>query len=414
MLKKTIVALVLTNVFYFLHSGNGMLPLGFSIKSLGMGGVITALPQDSLVAAYNPAGMNALENRLDLGTKCIIPPRGYHYTGSPLYKENSVKSNKNFFFSPVAGFNLHITQRSSIGASFYVNGINSEYPKNNPAFGTSKLKADIRHYFFAPTYAYTLGYNQHLGFSVVLSSQSINIKGFENFDNSVFSQYPDHVTNNGSDKLFGAGFKIGWYGTLFNILKLGAAYTTKIYTQKTKKYKGILTNKGTTDFPAYVTTGAALDCKRLVLGFDYLMIFYENVSSLGNSIAQIGLPIDPTDIIHKLGSKNGPGFGWRNLSVYKWGAAYALNESITARAGFSLSKSPYPALDIDLNIIGTAIVKNHLTIGFTYNINNHHELDFAYVYGMYATKKGESLLGLGTVKHHEMQHIAGINYGVKF
>lgn len=46
---------------------NGYFQHGYGIKSQGMGGVGIALPQDSLTAAINPAGMGLIGNRYDFG-----------------------------------------------------------------------------------------------------------------------------------------------------------------------------------------------------------------------------------------------------------------------------------------------------------------------------------------------------------
>ena len=253
-----------------------------------------------------------------------------------------------------------------------------------------------------------------MGVSVLLAGQSIKLNGFERLANSVFSEFPDEVSNNGTERVYGAGVRFGWYGTLFNYFKFGAAYATKIFSQKSKKYNGLIADAGCVNIPAVFNAGAAFECKCIAVAFDYELIFYNDVVTLGNSIAQLGLPIDPTDIINKFGSKNGPGFGWRNLSVYKWGIAYTFKECMIARTGFSVSKVPYPPLEIDFNILGTAVTKDHVTFGFTYTKNEKHDFDVAYAYGIYNTRKGESQLGLGTVKHHQMQHILGFNYGYKF
>jgi long-chain fatty acid transport protein len=45
---------------------NGYFAHGIGTKSKAMAGVATALPQDSLVSATNPAGMAFVGNRLDV------------------------------------------------------------------------------------------------------------------------------------------------------------------------------------------------------------------------------------------------------------------------------------------------------------------------------------------------------------
>jgi long-chain fatty acid transport protein len=57
---------------------NGYFAHGWGTKSKAMAGVATALPQDTLVTATNPAGMAFMGNRLDLGVSFFNPSdRGY-------------------------------------------------------------------------------------------------------------------------------------------------------------------------------------------------------------------------------------------------------------------------------------------------------------------------------------------------
>src|SRR3546814_6260092 len=54
---------------------NGYFAHGYGVKSQGMAGVGYALPQDGLASAFNPAGIAALEDRLDLGATGFFPRR---------------------------------------------------------------------------------------------------------------------------------------------------------------------------------------------------------------------------------------------------------------------------------------------------------------------------------------------------
>ena len=54
----------------------GTFPHGYGVKSEGMGGVVIALPQDSLAGASNPAGMVAVGDRLDVGAAFLKADNG--------------------------------------------------------------------------------------------------------------------------------------------------------------------------------------------------------------------------------------------------------------------------------------------------------------------------------------------------
>jgi long-chain fatty acid transport protein len=51
------------------HATNGYLSHGYGTRTKGTAGVAAALPQDALVIAANPAGLIALEDRIDIGVE---------------------------------------------------------------------------------------------------------------------------------------------------------------------------------------------------------------------------------------------------------------------------------------------------------------------------------------------------------
>jgi len=89
-----LIVLATTDAFatdgYFAH--------GYGMKSLGMGGVAIALPQDALASASNPAGMGLIGDRLDFGLTWFKPTRESEIVGNGgpgndgKYKGNETKS----------------------------------------------------------------------------------------------------------------------------------------------------------------------------------------------------------------------------------------------------------------------------------------------------------------------------------
>ena len=55
---------------------------------------------------------------------------------------------------------------------------------------------------------------------------------------------------------------------------------------------------------------------------DYKRIFYSDVASVG----------DPSTNNAQFGASNGPGFGWRDINVYKIGAEWRYDPRWTLRA----------------------------------------------------------------------------------
>jgi long-chain fatty acid transport protein len=135
---------------------NGYFAYGFGTTAKGMAGVATALPQDSLVSATNPAGMVFLGDRLDVGLSFFNPsPRGFEANPDfataipncpgclpPAFIEpGEFESENDWFFIPSFGYNRMLDEKSSIGISIGGNGgMNTEY--DIPVCSSSSL--DLR------------------------------------------------------------------------------------------------------------------------------------------------------------------------------------------------------------------------------------------------------------------------------
>jgi long-chain fatty acid transport protein len=116
-----------------------------------MAGVATALPQDTLVSATNPAGMAFVGNSLDVGVAFFNPsPRGYeansdfatgpypggpsNFPAGPFVTPGSYDSDNDWFAIPSIGYNRELDSRSTIGISIYGNGgMNTNY-KDRPVW----------------------------------------------------------------------------------------------------------------------------------------------------------------------------------------------------------------------------------------------------------------------------------------
>jgi long-chain fatty acid transport protein len=130
---------------------NGYFGHGWGTKSKAMAGVATALPQDSLVTATNPAGMAFVGQRFDLGVSFFSPSdRGYEansdyatqmvpataggqnfnveFPAGPFVEPGQYDSDSDWFLIPSLGYNHQLTSDSTIGIAIYGNGgMNTDY-----------------------------------------------------------------------------------------------------------------------------------------------------------------------------------------------------------------------------------------------------------------------------------------------
>ncbi|MDT8310650.1 MAG: outer membrane protein transport protein, partial [Methylophaga sp.] len=265
---------------------NGYLPHGYGIRAQGMGGAGLALPQDTIAAASNPAGMALIGDRIDLGLSWFRPQREATISGSPLPPVNGkfdADKTENFLI-PEFGYNRKITSDFSLGVSVYGHGgMNTDYDRPIPLLGNSRPGVDLAQLFVAPTIAWQITPKHSLGLAVNFAYQRFEAKGLQNFDNPAFTKHPGKVTNNGHDSSIGAGIHLGWIGQISDSVSVGAAYQSKTYMSEFDDYKGLFADDGDFDIPAHYGVGIAIKATpKLTVVADVERIFYSDVNSVGN------------------------------------------------------------------------------------------------------------------------------------
>jgi long-chain fatty acid transport protein len=403
---------------------DGYFSQGYGVKSQGMGGVGIALPQDALASASNPAGMGLVGDRVDAGLTWFRPQREATLSGtaggSGAFDGTFQGNGRENFFIPEVGYNKQITPEVSLGVSIYGNGgMNTTY--NNGGIpllngGTGKTSGiDYIQVFVAPTVAWKVTPTQTIGVALNLGYQRFKAQGIDAFAQSgasQVSQSPGNVTGQGSDDALGAGLHFGWIGQITDQISLGATYQTKTYFQSFDKYQGLFADSGNMDAPAWFGAGIAVKARPdLTVAADIQRIEFSDVNAIGNTLAQL-TPTTP------LGSSAGPGFGWKDANVYKLGASYNLNEKWTIRAGYNHVDQPIKSSEALFNILAPAVVKDHLTIGGTYNIDDKSEVSFNYVHAFSNTVTGVGAIpasfGGGNVNLKMYQDSLGVAYAYKF
>jgi long-chain fatty acid transport protein len=88
-----------------------------------------------------------------------------------------------------------------------------------------------------------------------------------------------------------------------------------------------------------------------------------------------------------LGADEGPGFGWDNMTIFKFGLQWARTEQWAYRFGYSYGEQPIPNStawpnenEMTFNILAPAVPEQHVSFGLTYTFANKGELDFSLVY----------------------------------
>jgi len=397
------------------HATDGYFSHGYGVKAQGIAGVGIALPQDGLAAATNPAGTALVGNRVDVGLTWFVPNRGAEIQGNAFGPDASYDGNgKKNFFIPDIGYTKQLSSSTAVGVAVYGNGgLNTQYT-NNPyqRFGaTGTAGIDLVQLFISPSIAYRVAEKHTLGVALNIAYQRFEATGLGPF--TAYSVSPANFTDQGSDDSFGLGVRLGWIGELTPEFTVGATWASKTSMQKFEKYKGLFAGGGSFDIPSNYGIGAAYKLTpALTIAGDVKRIEYSSVDSVGNSLGNLFAG-------NLFGSANGPGFGWRDVTVVKIGASYDASDRLTLRGGVSYGTQPIPQSQTFLNILAPGVIQTHLSLGATWKVGNSGELSLAYTHGFKVTVNGSGSIppgfppggfGGGEANIRLEQNILGVAY----
>lgn len=382
------------------HATNGYFLPGFGFRSQGMGGVGIAFGRDSLSTAANPANAVNSGMRGDMGFGIFNPERsaavGSSAGGFSFFGFNGAsESDSKYFIVPEMGFTMPLSEKLHIGMAVVANGgMNTTYRQNFfiPGGSTEKLGVDMMQLLVPVTAAYKVNENHAVGASLVFAETRFRAYGLQAF--GAISSDAAHLTNNGFDYSYGAGIRVGWLGEFIDDkVTVGLTYASKAYMTKFDKYRGLFAEQGDFSIPANYGVGVALKpVKNLVIATDVLRIKYSDVASVGNrgpgintgpgfQGVQSGFPCGVLgDPALCLGRDLGLGFGWEDMTVYKLGVQYGVNNRLQVRAGYNYGASPIPDDQLTFNTLAPATVERHYSVGFTYKANDNLEVTGTYVY----------------------------------
>ncbi len=365
---------------------SGYFPNSYSTKAMGMGGANTAYPQDAFIIASNPAGIVDLCDRVDISADSGYKSQGFNFTGANtstgLLPNHGSNSNR-WSVSGSFAISQRVSDAGAIGLAVYGMGDNVQY-----SVGLQPDSLPLRHeeqtLFVVPTIAASLTNYLGVGFSFVYAAQRIKIDGYRDFLTDL-SVAPNHISNNGFDTTQGVGFRVGALVDILPCLAFAATYATKVYMEHHHKYDGYLADRGHYDLPSFYSFGGKwriFDC--LTAAFDYTDILYNQIRALGNKPAP---PVEPVIPPPYYGLSRGPGFGWKDLQVYKMGLEYVATCDLLVRAGYAYNCHVFRKWNNIGNLATPYVSRHNVTTGLTYNLTDRVEFDLAFLYVFFRDMK---------------------------
>lgn len=389
--SRTALCIALLVAATGVQATDGYFSHGYGMKAKGRGGASIAMTGDAFGGANNPASMVRTGDRIDLGVDFFSPQRESSRSGLGPGLDGRVKSDKDFFPVPEFGYNHMLADNMALGVTVYGNGgMNTDYAGGqfncgfgpaNMLCGVGHLGVDLSQLVIAPTFSYAFDARNSVGVSPLLAVQRFEAYGLHAF--SAVSQSPGNLTNRGYDTSYGYGLRVGYLGQLTDRFSVGVTYSTKINMNRFKKYEGLFAGNGDFDIPENFGAGIAFKpIDQVTIALDYNRINYGKVNSIAD---QVLVPAP-------FGSANGPGFGWRDINVWKLGFEYAASDRWTWRAGYNHGDNPIQSANVTPNILAPGVVTDHATFGVTYTTAAGNEWTLAYMHAFDKTVKGASIL----------------------
>ncbi len=419
-MKALLLFLLLVLIAPISYGAGGYFMIGYGPHARQLAGATTAVAGDAFAGSSNPAKLSEVGDRVDVGIDLFFPYRRVERRGSGTVYDFGTTSDRNVFPVPEGAISRRINDRWTWGVTLYGNGgLNTDYrgtngvegsslaPQcgNRPSnflFGCDKVGFDILQLVVAPTLAWQMTPRNSVGIAPLFVAQRFQAYGLQAFD--AFSSNPGDVTNRGKDWSFGAGVRVGWYSKVRPWLRLGVAYSTKVYMEKFEKYEGLLA-QGRLDIPANYSLGIAiLPTNRLTFSFDYQRIEYGEVKANGNGI--LNSLLDPVN--NPLGSSTGSGFNWENQDNIRFGLAYEYSPKLVLRTGYAYGgqvQRDKSLNSVTFNMLAPNPI-HQIAFGFSWMPFKHQELNFAYTHFLaldYSGPSASSVFGIGGIEDVKAQ-----------
>ena len=380
---------------------NGYFAHGYGLKSKGLAGGGSALPQDAMAAADNPAGMVLQGERMDIGLSLFSPSaRGYRAdasVGTPnansfILESGNFESENETFLIPHFAYNWKLNDNSTVGVTVYGNGgMNTEYSASaytaGGAYYAGTAGVNLEQLFTNVSYSSKIDEKSSWGAGLILAYQTFEATGLASFTGYTFNgQSP---SDKGTDNSTGFGVKLGWMGEVSKGLTLAASYQSKIDMSEFDKYNNLFADKGDFDIPATYTLGLAWETSpKSTLTFDVQNIAYSDVNAIAN-------PLIPNIQTSAMGNSDGAGFGWEDMTIYKLGYQWETADKWVYRVGYSHGEQPIGNDDVVFNILAPAVMEDHYTFGMTVPTANSSEFTLSAMYAPEVTVSGNNQLAYG-------------------
>jgi long-chain fatty acid transport protein len=111
-----------------------------------------------------------------------------------------------------------------------------------------------------------------------------------------------------------------------------------------------------------------------------------------SEVHSVAHPLLPNLAEAPLGAEGGAGFGWRDITTWKFGAQLRTGEAWTWRGGYSVGDQPIPDSEVLFNILAPGVIEQHASLGFTRQIASGRAVSAALTRAFSHTVTGPNVL----------------------
>ena len=379
------------------NAAEGYMQNAVGAREKALAGAGVANSTDATAAALNPAGLTNVGNQVATSVSFFNLRGGFSSVGAGGFTADGAHtSDRDWLTIPniAANWRVNWGLADAVALTVYGNGgVMSHYGDmasptcaalgGSGAFCRGPMGVSMNQTFFSLAFAKQVAPGLSVGVAPILARQTMKVDGLTIF--TAASSDPVNFTNRGTDDAWGGGARMGVEWKLAPGVKFGLAGNTRVYMQPFEQYRGLFAEQGRIDAPATVQAGLAVDVRpNLTMMVDYKHIWYSSIAALGNTSTTTGVVL--------FGADNGPGFGLRDLDIYKIAMEWRANQLLTLRAGYSYNTAPFKSTDADLTVMHLGLVQHHITGGAKLAVSDKLDLELSAMYAPKASLSGPELM----------------------
>lgn len=372
---------------------DGLTPTGQGARQKALAGAGAADSRDATAAMLNPAGLVDVENQISASVSAFRNRGNFDSWGTGGFAAPGHQNADNDWTTPAhvaAAWRVNWGLLDVIGVNVAANeGMRTHYKSVSNAScppGLSGISCggavdfDVVSTTASIALAKKIAPGVSIGLSPFLVRQAQRVNGLSLY--SAFSSDPASFSNRGLSEVWGVGVRGGIQWSVTKNVRLGLSGQTRTSMPAHSAYRGLLAEGNDMDIPASVQAGVAWDIlPNVTIMGDYKRVWNGSVPALANT----SLTASP------FGTGSGPGFGWKDVDIFKVAAEWRRSSDTTLRAGYSYSSQLNADKEADVSIFVPSFVQHHISAGLNRRLSRSLDFELSAMYGLPATLTGPEL-----------------------